>query len=1148
MIFAVVGQVDRPTELLSVARVFSETNDPEPSNDAMSVQTLVRARPGLRVEDVVKEEEEGWVRVPISVHPTPEAGFVVHYETGDGSAVAGVDYRGHQGIVRFEPGQGVGYTEAIEIYDDVLGEPDEFFEIHILAAGLVPIIKSPGTVVIKDQDAPCLSIDEVIRVNVGVRESLAGVDVPIGVRLTRASTLPVTVDYFTEDGTATSGTDYEETRGRLVFAPGQTEQTLQVRIVGNTLDESGEHFFVHLLNPVHAQLGCEMDANTGETCEVTISDEAVGRLSWEDASVVEGDEGPHFLSFHLTLESVLLNPVSFHYRTVAGSAREGKDFASAQGRIEISPGVRSVDIEVVVYGDHVFEGDEMLTLELSQPVSVELQGERATGWLLDDDPVPVLRLPSQRIEEGDEGLKRMWFEATLTGLSEEPVLIHYQTRDGSASAHEDYQPVEGVMRFASESSLPERQIEVGILGDRDDEPDETFDLVLTQQGETRVVLPARFPSGTLVDDDEPPLIELPEKVEVLEGDDGWQRVVIPIAISSQAGPGIRLRYEAFDGTAMSGSDYLPLTGEIELNDEEALDLLMVVGDVEVEGDEKFVLRYTVLGEGRLVRGETLVVILNDDGSSKSPPVVRFISPEPWQFFPTGDIGQALPWVDLPVQVEAFDPDGGEIIKVELYLGPELYGIMSREPFETVVESLSPGEYQLRAIAVDDEGMRSQPDRVFVHVGDPVAQVAIVENVPGEETEVMRRYLLDMKMSSWVLDQQGLEVDDLRPFDAVIWTDADQQGLQEGTVDALSSSHHLGMPMYFIGNRLMSSADHFDSDRKDAWYGLLRAQPEGEVFVCEEDVRFQGEDSTFGPANNLYGRVDVFAYENPMEGAVFDGNMSSLGFCDERQVFGIYPSREAPDTGQTRMGLQLFGLLEGGEEVAVEERKALFQNTVCWLLDLCPTCSAGGLRVAAEEEWVDLSVPIRMKTGEPFPLAVRLINNGECDVFGSKIEIQASVGLAMEGFTLSQVIDWEKGEGWFVWEPGVIGRGTEQRALIEVTLKADFPGTYTLEIFSMANFGIQSEQTLRFEVEGDPGSAVDSPWLLIERGEVSGLFNVYIRSQGEGRYVLEEAEQTSGPWRTMSQVGEFIFTGKNGVQVAKIQTEGETKFFRVTSMR
>ena len=65
---------------------------------------------------------------------------------------------------------------------------------------------------------------------------------------------PVSVDYATANGTATTGADYQTANGTLNFAAGQTSQQLTVHVNGDLLDEIDETFFVNLTNPSNATL------------------------------------------------------------------------------------------------------------------------------------------------------------------------------------------------------------------------------------------------------------------------------------------------------------------------------------------------------------------------------------------------------------------------------------------------------------------------------------------------------------------------------------------------------------------------------------------------------------------------------------------------------------------------------------------------------------------------------------------------------------------------------------------------------------------------------------------------------------------------------------------------------------------------------
>ena len=82
----------------------------------------------------------------------------------------------------------------------------------------------------------------------------ATVDAVFTVSLSAATSVPVTVDYATADGTATAGIDYVATAGTLTFAPGTTTQLVTVTVNGDTAVEPDETVLLNLTNPTNATL------------------------------------------------------------------------------------------------------------------------------------------------------------------------------------------------------------------------------------------------------------------------------------------------------------------------------------------------------------------------------------------------------------------------------------------------------------------------------------------------------------------------------------------------------------------------------------------------------------------------------------------------------------------------------------------------------------------------------------------------------------------------------------------------------------------------------------------------------------------------------------------------------------------------------
>ena len=117
------------------------------------------------------------------------------------------------------------------------------------------------------------------------------------VKLSAASEKTVEVEYATEDGTATAGSDYTTVAGELTFEAGKagtTELTIAVTIADDAVDEADESFTVTLKDAVNATLGLA-------TATGTITDDDARGVNVEptDLEVNEDDSN----SYTVVLES-----------------------------------------------------------------------------------------------------------------------------------------------------------------------------------------------------------------------------------------------------------------------------------------------------------------------------------------------------------------------------------------------------------------------------------------------------------------------------------------------------------------------------------------------------------------------------------------------------------------------------------------------------------------------------------------------------------------------------------------------------------------------------------------------------------------------------------------------------------------------------
>jgi hypothetical protein len=156
--------------------------------------------------------------------------------------VAGLDYVGTAGVLEFLPGV-VERVFPVPVLDDRMDEDEEGFTGLLSQPVDVELGDVLGAGTVLDDDAP----PELWVMDAGGREGQSGTSLlSFPLRLSTASGKCLEVGYQTSDGTAEAGSDYTETSGTLVIPPGELEGTVTVPVLGDTLYEPVEDFFVDL--------------------------------------------------------------------------------------------------------------------------------------------------------------------------------------------------------------------------------------------------------------------------------------------------------------------------------------------------------------------------------------------------------------------------------------------------------------------------------------------------------------------------------------------------------------------------------------------------------------------------------------------------------------------------------------------------------------------------------------------------------------------------------------------------------------------------------------------------------------------------------------------------------------------------------------
>ncbi|HEX3149293.1 MAG TPA: Calx-beta domain-containing protein [Gemmataceae bacterium] len=358
------------------------------------------------------------------------------------------------------------------------------------------------------------------------------------VTLSAPTTRTVTVQYTTQDGTATAGSDYTATSGTLTFDPGQTTKTVTVDVLGDLIDEPDETVNLVLSGAINGALADDTGVGTIRNDEITPD------INVTDSSVVEGDTSAT-MTFNLSLSQAANRPVTVQYATQADTATADVDYTESTGSVTFNPGETSKPIDIPVIGDLDDEPDETFKLVLSTPTNGIIVDGVGIGLIRDDDGTPVVTVADPApLLEGNTGTKPVTFNLSLNKVPKTTVSFDYTTQDGSATGGDDFNTKSGTVTFAAGQT--QQTVTVDIRGDWVAEPDETFDLVLSNP--ISGAIGDGTATATIANDDVPPIAKAGVDRVVNEGG----TLAFSAAGSSGVAP-LTYTWDFGDGTTATGN-------------------------------------------------------------------------------------------------------------------------------------------------------------------------------------------------------------------------------------------------------------------------------------------------------------------------------------------------------------------------------------------------------------------------------------------------------------------------------------------------------------------------------------------------------------------------------------------------------------------
>jgi len=209
---------------------------------SVEVEIIYDDKVVITIEDTSVREDAGLIQVPVFLSAPLDQVVTVQYQSEDGSARTGEDYTSSRGVVIFDPGGTQGVIQFV-IADNEEIDGDKTFYVKLEHP-------SPSQrVIIGDHEAIATIIDDEGSASVTIDDAMVSGGngfLTFNVHLSHPSPYPITVQYHTQDGTATAGQDYALMTGELRFDPGMIQQTIEVSLLQDDQTLHEKTFFVHL--------------------------------------------------------------------------------------------------------------------------------------------------------------------------------------------------------------------------------------------------------------------------------------------------------------------------------------------------------------------------------------------------------------------------------------------------------------------------------------------------------------------------------------------------------------------------------------------------------------------------------------------------------------------------------------------------------------------------------------------------------------------------------------------------------------------------------------------------------------------------------------------------------------------------------------
>ena len=411
----------------------------------------------------------------------------------------------------------------------------------------------------------------------------AGKEATFVITLSKPSASVVTVNYATQNGTATAGTDFIATSGTLNFAPGEMTKTVKVTVVNDGAFELAESFNLVLSGLVNATtLDGTGTAIIGENDAPKV---AVSTISVDDVVV---DETQGFADFVVRLDVPNLTPVTVSYNNSNVSAN-GLDYTAFSGTLHFASGETVKTVRMPLINDVGIEALEHFTLNLfSASANATIADAFAIASIVDNDGpagTPAASITDAVVNEDNQTI-------TVTVILNKPstgnISFTVAGQDATANTNSDVRALTALGKMSFAPGETAKTVTFGLVKETTSESAEVFDVVLTApvgatiaDGRSHIIIAPNDGATAAA-----PVINVANVVAA--ENKGYLEFVVTLSAPSTST--VSVSYNNTNGTA-NGLDYSALSGTLRFAPGEVVKVVRMplLDDAAVEAQETFTL-------------------------------------------------------------------------------------------------------------------------------------------------------------------------------------------------------------------------------------------------------------------------------------------------------------------------------------------------------------------------------------------------------------------------------------------------------------------------------------------------------------------------------------------------------------------------------